>query len=161
MTDRQSKAKAAIGAVFKANNITAPPTRAAYTALNIAAYPIMRVRRIFGSWDRAMKNLVLHTKTKINRGPVVAIPLVDQSVVTAEALNYQFNEGSFTDADTDTLTYTVVSKPAWITFTAGTRTFTGTAPAIGPVNVYPVTIRATDTSGIFAEDTFNVTVTET
>lgn len=161
MTDRQSKAKAAIGAVFKSEGITTPPTRAAFTALAIPGYTVMRVRRIFGSWDRAMKNLVLHTKRSINRGPVVAIALVDQTVEEAAALNYQFNAGSFTDADTDTLTYSVVSKPAWVTFTAGTRTFTGTAPAyVANANVFSVTIRATDTSGVFVEDTFTITVTE-
>lgn len=160
MTDRLTRARDAIGAVFLANEVTSPPTRAAYTALNIAAYPIMKVRRIFGSWDRAMKLIIKHTKEKLNAGPVLANALVAQNVNEGEALNYQFAANTFTDADAgQTLTYSIVGTlPAWVTFTAGTRTFAGTAPAVTVNTPTTITVRATDDYGRFAEGSFVLTV---
>lgn len=160
MTDRLTNARNAIGAAFISEAVTTPPSRSAYAGLTIAAtYPVMRVRRIFGSWDRAMKNILKHAAVGLNAAPVVAIPLVDQTLAAAASLSYQFNVGSFTD-DVG-VTYTAITLPAWVTFTAGTRTFTGTAPAFAndATDIYPVTVRATDAYGRFAEDTFTITVT--
>lgn len=159
MTDRLTRARDAIGAVFLTNEITTPPTRAAYTALNIAAYPVMKVRRIFGSWDRAMKLIVKHTRERLNAAPVLAIPLVDQNVNEGAVLTYQFNVGSFTEANGgQALTYTARDLPAWVTFTPGTRTFSGTAPAVTVNTPTTVTVRASDEYGVFVEDSFVITV---
>jgi hypothetical protein len=120
----------------------------------------MKVRRIFGSWDRAMKLIIKHTKERLNARPTVANALVDQTLEEATALNYQFAANSFADADGEqTLTYSIVSKPAWVTFTAATRTFSGTAPAVAEETVETVTLRASDDYGVFVETSFTITIT--
>jgi len=159
MTDRLTRARDAIGAVFLANEVTTPPTRAAYTALNIAAYPIMKVRRIFGSWDRAMKLIIKHTKERLNARPTVANALVNQTLNEGAALNYQFASNTFAESNAgQSLTYSIVTKPAWVTFTAGTRTFTGTAPAVTAQTVDTVTVRAMDEYGVYVDASFTITV---
>ena len=54
----------------------------------------------------------------------------------------------------DTLTYTAAGLPAWLSFDAGTRTFSGT-PVNGDVGTFTVTVRATDGAGAFVEDQFD------
>ena len=160
MTDRLTNARNAIGAAFISEGVTTPPSRSAYAALTIAStYPVMKVRRIFGSWDRAMKNILKHVRVSLTDIPVVAIPLVDQSVVQAATLAYTFNAGSFTDAES--LTYAIVTKPDWVTFDGPSRTFGGTAPAFvgDATDISTVTVRATDAYGRSVDDSFTITVT--
>ena len=50
------------------------------------------------------------------------------------AFSYAFPANTFSDADSDTLTYTATQSddsalPSWLTFTASTRTFSGTPQA--------------------------------
>lgn len=137
------------------------PTEAEYTALDVGS--TMKARRIMGtSLKVALKRIANYTKFKRNLAPVVAIGLVDQTLAEQTALNYQFAAGSFTDAQT--ITYTALSSdgsalPGWITFTAGTRTFTGTAPIVATDTVYTIDVFGTDSFGIRTKDTFTITVT--
>jgi hypothetical protein len=68
---------------------------------------------------------------------------------------------TFTDVDSsETLTYTATSAdgtalPAWLSFNATTRTFSGTPTASG---TYGVRVTATDLGGLSASETFNVAV---
>ena len=90
--------------------------------------------------------------------PTVANPIGDQSATEDAPFSFQFAANTFHDADAgDTLTHTVIGLPAWLSFDAATRTFSGT-PANGDVGVYTLTVRATDGSGAFVEDQFDVTV---
>ena len=74
--------------------------------------------------------------------------------------------GTFTDVDAgDTLTYTATAAdgsalPAWLTFNAATRTFSGT-PAAANVGTLGVKVSATDLGGLAASETFNIVVTTT
>jgi hypothetical protein len=123
----------------------------------------MQVRRIFGGFKRGMKNcLRLALVGGVNNPPFVANALVDQTVAEGGALSYAFASNSFGDAST--LTYTAVVTDdgglgSWITFTPGTRAFTGTAPAVDVDTVVTVTVTATDPFSLTAEDTFTITVT--
>src|SRR3569832_2499350 len=64
----------------------------------------------------------------------VTIPLPDQTVSTNAAYTWQITEKSITDIDqTDVLTYWSTladgsDLPAWLTFDASTRTFSGRVP---------------------------------
>ena len=60
----------------------------------------------------------------------------------------------------DSLTYTASGLPAWLSFDAATRTFTGT-PANTDVGTITITVRATDGSAAFVEDQFDITVSNT
>ena len=99
------------------------------------------------------------TTANTNDAPTVANALVDQSAPSSNAFSYQFPSNTFADVDAgDTLTYSVTSAlPAWLSFDAATRTFSGT-PTNGDVGNVDITVRATDGSSAFVEDTVRVTV---
>ena len=99
----------------------------------------------------------------VNTTPTVANPIPDLQVRTERApLNYQFPADTFNDADTgQTLTYTATRSngsalPSWLTFTAATRTFSGT-PQAGDVGTLSVKVTASD-GRTSVSDTFNIEV---
>jgi hypothetical protein len=97
-----------------------------------------------------------------DQAPVVAIPLVDQNATVGSAFSYQFAAGSFTDPESVALTYTATlssgaALPAWLTFTAGTRTFSGT-PATGDIGTITVRVTATDPGALSVFDDFTIAV---
>ena len=82
-----------------------------------------------------------------------------QTEVYGTDLNYSFPVNTFTDVeDGTTLTYTATGVPAGVTFTPGTRTFSGQPD--GGVDTYTVTVRATDSNGGFVETEFDITITQ-
>lgn len=94
--------------------------------------------------------------------PAVAIPVPDQSVVPGRVFSYTVPAGTFTDADGDTLTYTVTkgdgsALPAWLTFDAGTRTFSGT-PGVSDGGALTVRLIANDGFGGVTAEEFVVMV---
>lgn len=83
-----------------------------------------------------------------NRAPTVASPLADLSWGEGRAGSYQFPATSFTDADADPLSYSAslvsgAALPSWLTFSASTRTFSGTPPA----NTADLSLRVTVSDG--------------
>ena len=75
-----------------------------------------------------------------NNAPTVATEIPDQTATTGTAFNYAFPDTTFTDADGDTLTYTATladdtALPSWLSFSAATRTFSGTPTAAETVSV--------------------------
>ncbi len=93
-----------------------------------------------------------------NSAPTVAKAIADQRIAVSATYSYTFPADTFEDADGDSLTY---SSPAagtgdWLTFDAGTRTFSGTAPGTG--ETVTVTVTASD-SALSVTDTFTLTVT--
>ena len=91
--------------------------------------------------------------------------LRDQSARTGKAFSYQFPAYAFYDPDSDTLTYTATKSdgtalPSWLTFTAGTRTFSGT-PQTGDVGTVSVKVTASDGSGGSGSGTFDIAVRAT
>ena len=85
-----------------------------------------------------------------NQPPVVANPIVDQNATAGVAFSYAFPANTFSDPNAGTtLTYTATldgggSLPGWLTFTGGTRTFSGT-PALA--NLGSINIRVTASDG--------------
>jgi Ca2+-binding RTX toxin-like protein len=69
----------------------------------------------------------------VNHAPTVANAVADQSSPEDQAWNFQVPADAFTDQDGDTLSYSATQEdgsalPAWLSFDAATRTFSGTPP---------------------------------
>ena len=103
------------------------------------------------------------TSTPTNNPPVLANVIPDQTATAGTAFSYQVPANTFNDTDTgDTLSYTAMKAddttlPTWLTFTAATRTFTGT-PAAGNLGTVSVKVIATDTSSATVSDEFDIMV---
>ena len=96
--------------------------------------------------------------TVLNAAPVVVSPLADQSATEDQPFSFQFAAGTFADVDAgDTLSYTTGTLPAWLTFDAATRTFSG-MPANADVGSVTITVTATDAGGLSISDSFVLTV---
>jgi len=83
-----------------------------------------------------------------NRPPTVATPISERNAPVTAAFSYAFPANTFADADGHPLTYGATlndgsALPAWLSFNAGTRTFSGT-PAVANIGRYTVRLTATD-----------------
>ena len=100
----------------------------------------------------------------VNHAPTVATPLADQTVPEDAPFSVQVPANTFADQDAnDTLTYSAslangTALPAWLSFNATTRTFTG-APDDAQVGSLDLRVTATDTGTLTVSDTFTLTVT--
>ncbi|MCY4174623.1 MAG: putative Ig domain-containing protein, partial [Cyanobacteria bacterium MAG CAR3_bin_5] len=97
-----------------------------------------------------------------NNAPTVATVIPDQNATAGTAFSYQFPANTFADADGDPLGYTATqgddsALPTWLTFTANSRTFSGT-PQAANVSTLSVKVTATDGNGGSISDTFNIVV---
>lgn len=105
------------------------------------------------------------TLNDVNEAPTVANATVNQSASATQAFSYAFAANTFADVDAgQTLTYTATQSdnsalPTWLTFTPGTRTFSGT-PALGDIGTVSVKVIATDngTGSLSVNDTFDLVV---
>ncbi|HYD29681.1 MAG TPA: putative Ig domain-containing protein, partial [Azospirillaceae bacterium] len=102
----------------------------------------------------------LRMATSTNRTPTVTRGIPDQAAVKGGTFRYVIPSTTFKDPDGGRLTLratqsTGAALPSWMTFTAGTRTFSGKIPA----NATKLTIRvtATDVGGLSVSDSFIVT----
>ena len=99
--------------------------------------------------------------TTPNNAPTVATTIPDQTATAGTAFSFEFLTNTFADTDTgDTLTYTATLSngnelPSWLSFTAGTRTFSGTPTDVETVSVK---VTASDGNGGSVSDTFDIVV---
>ncbi|WP_273703716.1 calcium-binding protein [Candidatus Accumulibacter vicinus] len=97
----------------------------------------------------------------VNDAPILVSPLSDQLATESVPFSATLPAGAFADVDLgDVLTYTATQAdgsalPAWLSFDATTRAFSGT-PAAG--GVLSIRVTATDTGGLSASDVFNITI---
>ena len=94
-----------------------------------------------------------------NTAPTVATEIPNQTAMSGTAFSYQVPAATFADADGDTLTYTAMladdtALPSWLSFTAATRTFSGTPTAAETVSVKVTASDASDS----VSDTFDIVV---
>ncbi|MCK1475736.1 DUF4082 domain-containing protein [Bradyrhizobium sp. 197] len=94
-----------------------------------------------------------------NDAPVLAIQTGSQAATVSSAFSLTLPAGTFTDVDAgDTLTYAATSAlPAWLTFNAQTRTFSGT-PTSANVGTLSVTVSAADLGNLTSSETFDIAV---
>lgn len=152
---------ASLRTLFISNSVSSIPTDAAYNALT-PTYSVMSLRRTFGSRRRAYNLGVIAARTG-NAGPTVANAIPNQSVNESSAWNFQFASNTFADANSHTLTYTATlssgaALPGWITFTAATRTFSGTSPSVVSNTTITIRVTATDPFGASVFDDFDLTI---
>ncbi len=100
-----------------------------------------------------------------NDVPVVANPIVDQNATEDSAFSFQFAANTFSDADGNPLAYTAQlagggALPAWLSFDAATRTFSGT-PTNGDVGTLSIAVVANDGNGGTVTDSFNIVIANT
>lgn len=163
MSGRLTNLRNTIAAAFVAADRGTVPTVAEFNDLNTGATP-MRVRRVFGSFVRGMKNSLVYAGRVVNAAPVLANALVNQTGNEGTALNYTFALNTFNDPEAAPLTYTAYlddgsELPAWITFNPATRAFTGTRPAVDETTTIVVRVTAADIYGRTASGTFNIVIT--
>jgi RHS repeat-associated protein len=100
---------------------------------------------------------------KVGNAPVLQNAITAQAATEDQTFSFLVPTGTFFDPDTqDTLTYAATladgsALPGWLSFNAGTHTFSGT-PANDNVGEINVKVIATDTSLASAFDTFKITV---
>jgi Ca2+-binding RTX toxin-like protein len=101
------------------------------------------------------------TITPVNDAPVLALPLADMSALEDNAVSFVLPTGSFTDVDSAlALSATLAdgsALPAWLSFNAVTRTFSGTPP-LNFNGVLQVVVTASDGS-LSTSDQFALTIT--
>ena len=99
--------------------------------------------------------------TTTNNAPTVANAIPDRTATAGTAFSYQFPANTFNDADGDTLTYTATRSddsalPTWLTFTASSRTFSGT-PQTANIGTLSVKVTASDGTASVS-DAFDIVV---
>jgi hypothetical protein len=99
-----------------------------------------------------------------NNPPSVAHEIGDKIAKVGKAFNLTFAANTFTDADNHAMTYTANGNegkplPAWLSFNASTRTFSGT-PALADVKMDTVFVTANDGFGGITETRFFLNVKE-
>ncbi len=121
---------------------------------------IIRVRADDGNGGTIEQDFTIKIND-INEAPFVTGGLADQTVNEGDVFNYQFGAQptAFDDEDGDTVTYSASGMPAWMSFNALTRTFSGN-PADADVGTTTITVTATDPGGLLVTETFDVTVND-
>jgi len=110
------------------------------------------------------------TVRNTNDAPTLANAILDQSTPEDSSYNFQLPANTFSDVDLDVdpgevLSYEAVIDgetvlPGWLTFTTGTRTFSGT-PTNDDVGSVDIRVTVTDVAGDNVSDVFSLTVTNT
>ena len=100
--------------------------------------------------------------TAVNDAPILAVPLVDQTLTANTAFSYTVPTGAFTDPDLETLTYSAVmadgtGMPPWVSFSASTRAFSGT-PGTGDIGTFDIRVTAKDSANVSVSDVVRLTV---
>jgi hypothetical protein len=100
-----------------------------------------------------------------NDAPVLVNPFADRSAIEDSPFNATVPFETFDDEDGDALTYQATladgsALPAWLTFDAATRTFSGSPPQTA-VGTTMIRIQVSDGHGGTATTTFNLAVTNT
>ncbi|MXY16825.1 MAG: hypothetical protein F4057_08085 [Acidobacteria bacterium] len=115
-----------------------------------------------GTADSAVGYSMHFNVTPVNDPPTVANAIPDRTATVDTAFSYTFPANTFDDVDDTTLTYTAEldgggNLPSWLTFTASTRTFSGT-PAAADAGTVSVKVTASDDDSATVSDTFVITV---
>ncbi len=113
--------------------------------------------------DAYIEDIFTLTVTNVNDAPVLDAALVDQ--IATQGVVFTFAAGSsFSDFDVpvyDTLTFSASGAPAWLLFDTSTGAFTGTPTNADVTQLsgsLTITVRATDSFTLYAEDVFDLSV---
>lgn len=115
-----------------------------------------------GGSSRATVNIEVNG---INDAPMVNTPLTDQTIEEGTPFNLTLPTDTFSDIDVaDELNFSVSladgsALPAWFDFDANTQTLSG-IPPLDAEGVYSIKVTATDNSSLYADTSFNLTVSD-
>ena len=136
----------------------------ANTALNFEAKTSYSVNvnvddTTVGNTPDATTNFTLNV-TNVNEAPTVANAIANQTIAVNASFNYTFEANTFSDVDSDPLTYTVTlangtALPSWLAFNGTTRTFSGTPTTPGNLDIKIV---ANDSKGGSIADEFQLSI---
>jgi hypothetical protein len=93
--------------------------------------------------------------------PVLAVQTAGQTWLGGKSVSLALSAATFTDPQGQKLGYSATlangqALPSWLSFNAVTDTFSGTAPTTA--QALQLVVKATDTSGLSATDTFTATI---
>ena len=145
---------------------TAATTSHTVTGLTNGTVYTLRIRAVKGSTNGIQSDEKVATPqaAPANSDPTVANMIPDQTATVETAFNYQFPANTFSDADGDPLSYTAAqgddtALPAWLTFNANSRTFSGT-PQASDVGTLTIKVTANDGNGGSVFNRFEITIRE-
>ena len=100
-----------------------------------------------------------------NNPPMVANAIPDQEATGGMAFSYMLPNNTFSDTDSDMLTYMATKAdasalPTWLSFDAGTRIFSG-MPQDADAGTVSVRVTVSDGKGGSVSDEFDITVVDT
>ena len=129
---------------------------------NGTAYATFMFRVSDGDDESASAYTMTVDVNAVNDAPTVANPIPNQAATVDEAFSFTVPAGTFEDVDGDSLEHSATqgddsALPSWLTFDAGTRTFTGT-PGDGDTGTLAVKVKAEDGDGETASDEFDIVV---
>lgn len=90
-----------------------------------------------------------------NNDPVITSTIAVTSVNEGAMYNYDVNA---TDADGNTLTYSLTVAPAWLSINSVTGLISGTAPLVNADTNFPITVRVSDGVGGITTQSYTLTV---
>ena len=113
----------------------------------------------WGDWQSL--NVAIVASSAAAAPPVLSQQTPNQIWAEAKAISFMLPANTFTDPQGQSLTYTATQSggaalPGWLSFSAATHSFSGTAPITA--QTLGITVRATDTSGLSVSETFLATV---
>lgn len=99
-----------------------------------------------------------------NDGPTVVTPIADQTINEDSVFSFQFSEGTFSDPDGNSLSYSAqqvggAPLPQWLVFDADSRTFSG-IPTNADVGSISIVVSAFD-GVVSSSDIFDIRVVNT
>jgi Ca2+-binding RTX toxin-like protein len=150
--------------VFNIAGTSDTVTANAFFHADASFQPVQRVLFADGSeWNRAALIDILAHGGRLNRAPIVAQPIADVDYSGTNGQTFAIPSDAFRDPDGDTLSYGASlsngdALPAWLSFDAATRTFSGTP---GPAHSGSIELKITaiDAAGATASSNFVVNVT--
>ena len=98
----------------------------------------------------------------VNMPPILVNPIPDQITpfINTDSFSYTFLVNTFNDPDgePESLSYSTDENLDWLTFSSGTRTFSGTPSTVTHIGISTITVTATDLSGDSTNSIFTLTV---
>jgi hypothetical protein len=117
--------------------------------------------KVTGTDTSLFSSSEIFSATMVTPTPTVAAPTPAQSWVEGSSISDTLAAGTFADPRGQALTLKATlasgaALPSWLSFNAGSNTFTGTAPTTA--QALSVKVTATDTGGLSVSETFSASV---
>ena len=115
-----------------------------------------------GSTAESVESDATAAVANVNDEPTLENAIPNQTAMVSMAFSFQFAANTFSDADSDDLSYSAALSddsdlPDWLTFAEATRTFSGT-PQAGDASTISIKVTADDGNGGSVSDVFNLVV---